>query len=60
MRWQQEIHDILEKANWPPDTSGLIASPWPRVIAFALVGWGLAELVARLGARGQRRMGGGH
>jgi hypothetical protein len=59
MRWQQEIHDILEKSNWPPDTSSLVASPWPRVIAFALVGWGIAELIARLGARGPRRAMGG-
>jgi hypothetical protein len=54
MRWQQEIHEILEKANWPPTASDLAASPWPRVVALALIGWAVAELLARAGdnARG--------
>lgn len=47
MRWQEEVREILEKANWPPKTSSLPASPWPRVIALAVLGWALAELLAR-------------
>lgn len=47
MRWQQEVREILERANWPPKASGLVASPWPKIIALAVLGWAVAELLAR-------------
>lgn len=47
MRWQQEIREILEKADWPPKASRLATSPWPKIIALAVVGWALAELLTR-------------
>ncbi len=55
MRWQEEVREILEKANWPPRATGLAASPWPKVIALAVLGWALAELLTRVeeGARGR-------
>ncbi len=48
MRWQQEIQEILEKANWPPRTTELVASPWPRIIALAVLGWALAEVLSKI------------
>jgi len=55
MRWQHEVREILEKANWPPRAAGLATSPWPKIIALALLGWALAELLSRAeeGARGR-------
>ncbi len=47
MRWQQEIHEILEKANWPPRAPSLATSPWPKIIALAVLGWAVAELLSR-------------
>ncbi len=47
MRWQQEIREILEKADWPPRAPRLSASPWPKVIALAMLGWAVAELLSR-------------
>ena len=50
MGWQEEIREILETANWPPRATGLRRSPWARLVALALLGWALAELLTRLRA----------
>ena len=55
MRWQREVRDILEKANWPPRAVGLATSPWPRIIALAILGWILAELLSRVDLGAHRR-----
>jgi hypothetical protein len=48
MRWQHEVQEILEKANWPPSTARLIESPWPKILGLALLGWVLVEVLARV------------
>ncbi len=50
MGWQEEVREILEAATWPPRTAGLRRSPWAKLVALALLGWALVELLRRLRA----------
>ncbi len=47
MGWQDDVRDILEKADWPPRPSVVSKSPWPKVILLAAIGWMVAELLSR-------------